>query len=146
VVEARVCPVSGLPAGPQCPNTVKDYFPANLPLPKACEHDSMDLSALPVLGRELKFRLIRPATREIYALDPEAPPAASRLRALVQSVPGVTELEFRLNGLEVGRRKVDGYARASLSIPLSRGENHLEVLGLRGSLAPLRDSARYSVR
>ncbi|MDR1080679.1 MAG: hypothetical protein LBQ79_06895, partial [Deltaproteobacteria bacterium] len=144
--EIRVCPVSGLPAGPRCPNTVRDFFPENRPLPRECGHDEMDLSSVPVIGRELRFRLLRPATREIYAVDPEAPPAASRVRALVQSVPGVVELEFILNGEPLGRRAVEGYARASMSIPLSRGENLLEVVGFRGSFAPLRDAARFTVR
>jgi penicillin-binding protein 1C len=146
VIESRVCPISGLPAGPDCPNTIRDFFPANLPLPPRCLHGEMDLATVPVLGRELRFKLIRPATLEIYALDPEAPPAAARLRALVQSVPGVTELEFVLNGQTVGRREVDGYARASMSVPLVRGENVLEVIGMRGGAAPLRDIARYTVR
>jgi penicillin-binding protein 1C len=146
VREVRVCPVSGLPAGPDCPNSVQDYFPADRPLPRQCLHSEMDLAAIPVLGRELRFQLIRPSSREIYALDPEAHPGEARLLALVQSVPGVEELVFSLNGRTVGRRRVDGYARASFSIPLTRGQNRLEVEGLRGNMAPLRDRANYTVR
>jgi penicillin-binding protein 1C len=145
VVRVRVCPVSGLPAGPDCPNSVQDWFPLSRPLPAACDHDGMDLTNVPVLGRELRFGLLRPASREVYALDPEAPPGATRIRALAQSVPGVEELVFVLNGVTVGSRKVEGYARASVSVPLTPGVNVLQVTGLRGTMAPLTDTARYTV-
>jgi penicillin-binding protein 1C len=142
----RVCPVSGLPAGPSCPNTVRDWFIRGRPLPARCEHDRMDPATVPVLGRELRFALLRPATREVYSLDPGARPPEGSLNALVQSVPGVEVLVFVLNGREVGRRSVDGFARASLTIPLVRGRNSLEVRGLRGGRAPLSDRAVYTVR
>jgi penicillin-binding protein 1C len=144
VISVPICPVSGLPAGPDCPGAAWEWFLAKFPLPPQCEHS--DMRSFPVLGEERAFRLISPMAREIYAWDPGLPPERQQLRALAQSVPEVSEIVWYLNGEELARARTEGYSRASLALPLERGAHLLEVVGLRDNGEPLRDQARYSVR
>ncbi|MDR2340063.1 MAG: penicillin-binding protein 1C [Deltaproteobacteria bacterium] len=140
-----VCPVSGLPAGPDCPTSVREWFLAKFPIPAECDH--LHLSEMRVLGASLEFGLISPLPREIYAYDPGLPPEQQRLRALAQSVPEVTELVWILNGRELARTKTQGYGRSSFFLPLEKGGNRLELIGIRGGEeAPLKASASYSVK
>ncbi|MDR2404875.1 MAG: penicillin-binding protein 1C [Deltaproteobacteria bacterium] len=144
VKAVAICPISGLPAGPDCPNTLMEYFLEKIPLPPSCDHHKMQ--DLLVLGEQPGFRLLTPITREIYAYDPGLPPEQQRLRALTQSVPEVTELVWILNGHELERTKTQGYSRRSIFLPLEKGANQLQVLGLREFGEPLRTEARYSVK
>jgi penicillin-binding protein 1C len=139
-----VCPVSGLPAGPDCPSSVKEWFLTAFPIPPQCRHREMGEPR--VVGQPPGFHLISPRPGEIYAYDPGLPPEQQRLRALAHGEPGVDELVWILNGRELGRTRIEGGGRASLFLPLERGPNRLEVLGLRAGLEPLRAGAAYSVK
>jgi penicillin-binding protein 1C len=139
-----VCPISGLPSGPFCPNTLNEYFLSKIPLPPQCDHNSM--SEVPVLGVRRDFRILAPLPREIYAYDPGLPPEQQRLRALVQSVPGVSEVVWVLNGEELARTSTQGYNRASFFLPLVKGRNQLELMGLREDGEPLRAETSFTVK
>ena len=134
VTAARVCPVSGLLAGPDCPDHRREYFLAGLPLPAICPHRELNSEALgvtvPVVGLRRDFSLLRPLPGEIYAWDPGLSPEVQRIKAQAQSVPGVDELVWRLNGREIKRQAVSGFARAGCLLPLSRGPVQLEIQGL----------------
>jgi penicillin-binding protein 1C len=139
-----ICPLSGLPAGNHCPNTIEEYFLTKIPLPEKCEH--LKMQTLPILGAHSGFRLITPMSKEIYAYDPGLPPEQQRLRALAQSVPEVKELIWILNGEELGRTKTKGHTRGSIYLPLKKGTNELMVLGLREEGDPLKTLSRYLVK
>jgi penicillin-binding protein 1C len=147
VLSGRFCPISGLPAGPDCPNAVSEYYLADKPLPAPCDHSQMEAQGgLRALGREEGFRLLAPRGGEIYAFDPGLPPDQHQLKAYSQSVPAVDELVWLLNGEEISRARVEGHARSSILLPLQRGEWLLELVGLRENMPPLRAQARYLVK
>ncbi|MDR2349735.1 MAG: penicillin-binding protein 1C [Deltaproteobacteria bacterium] len=148
LAKVRVCPVSGLPAGPDCPNSREDFFLKSRPLPPECDHAHLTdgVFAIPALGQPGGFRLINPQNGELYASDPGLPPSSNRIKALAQSVPEVEELVWILNGEEMGREKVDGRARTSKLIPLEKGENSLELVGIVPEGRPRRAVARYTVK
>jgi len=134
VISALTCPVSGLLAGTGCPNHIREYFLAGQPRPEICDHTELSLAALgvtvPIVGLSREFGLIRPLNGEIFAWDPGIKPEVQRIKALVQSVPEVEEVAWRLNGREIKRQAVTGYDRVGCLMPPVRGPVNLEVLGL----------------
>ncbi len=150
VVVAATCPVSGLLAGPQCPNRAREFFLAGQPLPEVCRHQELDRAALgvsvPIVGLSRDFGLIRPLGGEIYAWDPGINPQVQHIAAQAQSVPGVEELVWRLNGRELKRQTVAGYARTGCLLPLARGPARLELLGLAEGRVVRRSRVDFQVR
>ncbi|MDR0882755.1 MAG: penicillin-binding protein 1C [Candidatus Adiutrix sp.] len=134
VAAALTCPESGLLAGPHCPNRKREFFLSAWPRPSVCDHRSLspdDLGVtVPVVGLSRDFSLTRPLSGEIYAWDPGIAPQLQRLKAQAQSVPEVDELVWSLNGREIKRQKVTGYARAGCLLPPVQGRAVLEVRGL----------------
>jgi hypothetical protein len=100
----------------------------------------------PVVGLKRDFGLIRPLSGEIYARDPGQAPEMQQIKAQAQSVPGVDELVWILNGRELERQKVEGYERSVCLLPLTAGEARLEILGLRAGEIAERGQVRYLVR
>jgi penicillin-binding protein 1C len=146
VIELKVCPVTGLPAGPQCPNSMRDYFLSSLPLPPQCDHESLHNATLMVpFGSQEGFGLIRPQSGEIYALDPSVSPNYNRVISLVQLEEGTEEIIWVLNGEELSRSKVAGSLKESYSVPLVKGLNRLEIIAVLADGTRMQDSARYRV-
>jgi penicillin-binding protein 1C len=144
------CPVSGLPAGPDCPNKRLEFFISSYIPREVCRHLEMDQEAwgvkTPVVGLKRDFGLIRPLSGEIYARDPGHALEMQQIKAQAQSVPGVDELVWILNGRELERQKVKGYERSACLLPLTAGEARLEILGLRAGEIVERGQVRYMVR
>jgi penicillin-binding protein 1C len=145
VLKGEFCPISGLPAGPDCPNVIVDYYVRNFRQEK-CRHREMGKYPILALGASDNFHLLTPSTGEIYAIDPGLPPDQHLLKAIIQSVPEVYQLVWLLNGQELGRTKISGATRGTFLLHLSKGNNRLEVLGLRENAPPLRTEANYSVK
>lgn len=132
VASGLFCPLSGLPAGPDCPNAYREFFLANRELPESCPHRDIEagLALAPIIGQETDFGLIRPLDGEEYALDPGLSPDIQRIKAVARSAAGIDELLWRLNGEEIARiRAVPGGSNSCL-LPLRRGRMVLEVAGL----------------
>ena len=150
VREAFICPVSGLPLGPDCPNRKAEYFLTGFPPAGNCRHDKFDRETMgvevPVLGLKRSFGLLRPLPGEIYAFDPGINPAVQNIKAQIQSVPGVDELIWRLNGRILKQEKVKGYARTGCLIPLIRGQAKLEVSGLFEGKEVYKSRVEYFVK
>ncbi|MDR1043617.1 MAG: penicillin-binding protein 1C [Candidatus Adiutrix sp.] len=150
VISALICPVSGLLAGPACPNRQREFFLESQRPGDFCRHAELSPETLgaevPVLGLSRGFALMRPLSGELYAYDPSLSPQVQRIMAQAQSVPGVDELVWRLNGREIKRQAVSGYARAGCLLPLARGAAHLEVLGLKEGRPVHKAQARFQVR
>ena len=87
-------------------------------------------ASVPVLGLSRDFGLIRPLNGEIYAWDPSIKAQVQNIKAQAQSVPGVDILVWRLNGRELARQDVKGFARPGGLVPLARGSANLEAVGL----------------
>jgi penicillin-binding protein 1C len=135
-VEAvQVCPISGLPAGPDCPNLRIEYFLAGTAGGPRCDHPRMARPAgrpgTPVVGLRPGFGLLSPKSGEIYALDPGLPPEFQAIMAIVQAAPGSDELVVSHNGREIARRAVSGAGRASVPVTLARGRQVVEARALR---------------
>ena len=132
---AAVCPLSGLLAGPECPHRRLEFFLAGREPEAQCVHSQLNRDTLgvtvPVVGLRRNFGIIRPLSGETYAIDPGINPSVQNIRAQAQSVPEVDEMVWRLNGREIARQRVEGYARQGCEVPLARGQARLEVLGLR---------------
>lgn len=150
VLTQPVCPITGLLAGPRCPNHTLEFFLAGLPLPEICQHQDLGREALgvsvPVVGLTRDFSLLRPLGGEIYALDPGLAQEVQHIKAQAQSVPEVDELVWSLNGREIKRENVTGYARSSCLLPLTRGQARLELKGLKNGHELFRDHKNYQVR
>lgn len=150
LVSALTCPVSGLAAGPQCPNRKREFFLAGHQLPDICRHEELSREALgvsvPVLGLSRAFGLIRPIAGEVYAWDPGIKPEVQRIKALAQSVPGVDEVVWRLNGREIKRQSVHGFDRVGCLLPPLRGSADLEILGLTRGQAVQNSRINFLVR
>ncbi|UQZ90320.1 penicillin-binding protein 1C [Deltaproteobacteria bacterium Smac51] len=131
ILARKVCPASGLLAGPECPNTMREFFLAGRPLPHICRHAALNLEtyAAPVIGEETAFGLIRPLNGEEYAFDPGLAEEVQHIKSLARSVPGVDELVWRLNGREIGRSKVSGSELKTCLVPVIRGRMALELAG-----------------
>ena len=143
VATLEVCPVSGLSAGPDCPNRKLELTLAGFPLPAACRHHGPGPPG-PVLGRAEGFGLIRPLSGEIYALDPGLDPATQNIKAQARGDPEVEELVWRLNGREIKREA--GRERAVCLVPLARGEARLEIQGLKQGAVVKSSAAVFTVR
>ncbi|MDL2259979.1 penicillin-binding protein 1C [Deltaproteobacteria bacterium OttesenSCG-928-K17] len=150
VTQARVCPVSGLQAGPDCPNHKLELFLSRLNPPPPCPHQTLNRQALgvsiPVVGLSRSFQLKRPVNGEIYAFDPGIARPAQHIKALGQSVPDVDTVVWKLNGREIDRQSVREYDRPTCLVPLSRGPARLEMIGLRGEEIIERSAVGYTVR
>ena len=150
VRSAAACPVSGLLAGPDCPNQIRELFLAGRPLPEYCPHDRLGPEALgtsvPVLGLRRDFGLLRPLSGEIYGWDPGLDSRIQQIKAQAQSIPEVDELVWLLNGREIKRQPVQGYARAGCLLPIARGEINLELQGLKEGRLIHNSRVSFSVR
>jgi penicillin-binding protein 1C len=142
------CPVSGLLAGPDCPNRKRELFPAKFPPPETCRHRDKLASddGRPVLGRGAEFGIVRPLNGEIYALDPGLNAVAQKLKAQVRTDRGTDELVWLLNGRELKREVATGRGLSHCLVPLERGQARLEALGLRAGEVVEASTAVFSVR
>ncbi|MDR2443244.1 MAG: penicillin-binding protein 1C [Deltaproteobacteria bacterium] len=133
VTTGKFCPISGLPAGPNCPNVITELIIKNLPQGPSCPHDHNDqnnLASASIIGRSLDFDLISPKSGEIFAFDPGIPVKYQKFMALVQSSPKNDEIVILVDGSEFYRRKVSGASKISVPIPFVRGQMTLTALGL----------------
>ncbi len=150
VASSAVCPVTGLLAGPRCPNHIREIFLAGRKLPEVCRHNELGAESLgvsvPVIGLDRRFGLVRPLDGEIYAWDPGLAEEIQRIKAQAQSIPEVDELVWMINGREIKRQKVNGYDRAGCLVPLTRGEIRMELLGLSQGLVTHNSRADFTVR
>ena len=134
IVALITCPTSGLTAGPYCPNPGFEYFLVNGPKPLRCqEHASTkgSPSVASIMGLKRTFKLMQPLTGEVYAMDPGINSTVQNIHATAQSVPGVDELVWRLNGQEIKREKAQEYSQHSCLVPISQGKFRLELWGLK---------------
>ncbi|MDR2367733.1 MAG: penicillin-binding protein 1C [Deltaproteobacteria bacterium] len=155
VTPVAVCPVSGLLAGPDCPNVRMEYFLERALHGPRCVHGRMNLTGagaklapgdVPVVGHKDRFGFIGPQHGETYAWDPGLPDRYQVLRATVQSTPDLDELVITHNGREIARRKVAGASRASVDVSLGRGRQLLEAAGLRDGRKVAADQAVFFVK
>lgn len=151
VLALAVCPYSGLPAGPDCPNHKLEFFLQNSPRPDNCPHLELEqaglmAAAVPIVGQHSQFNLMRPLNGEIYAWDPGIKTQVQNIKAQVQSVPGVDQLIWKLNGRELNRQPAEGFARYSCLVPLARGRATLEVIGLQQGREIHSSQVHYTVK
>jgi penicillin-binding protein 1C len=155
VTALAVCPVSGLLAGPECPNLRMEYFlNAALNGPR-CLHSHMNFTEatvqlipgeIPVVGLKTSFGLLGPKSGEIYALDPGLPTAFQVINATIQATADLDELVIFHNGQEIDRRQISGPTRASVDVSLSKGRQLLEVAGLKNGQEVAFDRASFLVK
>jgi len=149
VTSALTCPVSGLLAGPQCPNRKREYFLAGHGLPELCRHAELSQAALgvsvPVVGLGREFGLLRPLSGEVYAWDPGIQAEVQRIKAVAQSIPEVDEVVWQLNGRVIKRQSVRGYDRVGCLLPPVRGSADLEIIGLAQGQAIQNSRIRFLV-
>jgi penicillin-binding protein 1C len=141
LISARICPISGLLLGPDCPNAAEEFFLERWPLPKECDHRLMENPSAPAET----LTLLSPLDNEIYALDPGLPAAYQNLTARVRLGDNISELIWLLDDREIARSKT-GTAVNSVLIPLSKGQKHLTVLGQRDEQTVARAEARFLVK
>ena len=151
ILSREVCPVSGLLAGPDCPNHKLELFMNHHQPPAVCPHRELDggalkTAAIPVMGLSREFGLLRPLNGEIYAWDPGIKAQVQNIKAQVQSVPEVDLLVWRLNGRELSRQEVKGFSRANCLVPLLRGQATLEVSGYHQGREIHSSRVSYNVR
>lgn len=132
VATALFCPISGLPSGPDCPNSYRDFYLKNRELPEICPHADIEAGRVlpPVIGQETNFGFVRPLSGEEYAIDPGIPENVQQIKAVVRGVEGMDELIWFLNGEEIARTKSTTTAPTACLVPLKRGEMVLEVVAL----------------
>ncbi|MDR1658525.1 MAG: penicillin-binding protein 1C [Deltaproteobacteria bacterium] len=133
VILQPVCPISGLPAGPNCPNRKMELMIKAIAPKPPCnhDHDQNTLNAH-VVGRSHNFSLLSPQSGDIFAYDPAIPSDYQKIRTLVQSSPELDEIVFLVNGSEIARRQVSGDTRTSVQVPLHpslRGRQTITVAG-----------------
>jgi penicillin-binding protein 1C len=141
LISARICPISGLLLGPDCPNETEEFFLERWPLPEECDHRRMENPSAP----SDSLILLSPLNNEIYALDPGLPAAYQNLTARVRLGENISELIWLLDGREIARSKTVTAGNSAL-IPLSKGQKHLTVLGLRDEQTVARAEARFLVK
>jgi penicillin-binding protein 1C len=151
-----VCPISGLPAGPDCPNFRMEYFLKAAINGPQCLHGHMNLIGadfphpgpgdVPVVGLKTHFGLLDPKSGEIFAWDPGIPERFQAIRATIQTTPELDELIVSHNGQQISRSRIDGASKARVEIPLSRGRQLLEVTGLRDGRTVATDRAIFFVK
>jgi hypothetical protein len=135
LVEAAICPTSGLPAGPDCPNVRRELFLPGTLSDERCRHFEMDfeggpgLSAgsPPVIGQPRNFSFISPVDGARLAWDPDLPRDHQKIQAVVQSVPEVDEVAVYLDGVELVRRNVSGLRRVQAMADFSPGRRRLSL-------------------
>jgi penicillin-binding protein 1C len=141
VETARICPVSGLPAGPQCPNFRLELFIKGSVPAAQCRHDELGRQGLAplaqqpgrrvdVIGLPRTFGFLTPVNGEVMAWDPDLPPEHQKIRAVVQSVPELDEIVLYCDGREVARRQVSGLRRAEFLADYRPGRRSLTAVGL----------------
>ncbi|MDR1394563.1 MAG: transglycosylase domain-containing protein, partial [Deltaproteobacteria bacterium] len=136
-----VCPISGLPLGPDCPNGQEEYFLEKYPLPEQCDHGAMDQILAP--GRPLQ--LLTPQSQEVYALDPGLEAAYQNLPAVVRLKPGLDETVWLYDGREMFRDLKPGTSGQHF-FPLAAGRHRLEVLALKDNQILARSEASFTVK
>ncbi|MDR2301730.1 MAG: penicillin-binding protein 1C [Deltaproteobacteria bacterium] len=155
VTPMAVCPISGLPAGPDCPNLKIEYFLNAAVNGPRCLHGRMDFveatllprpGQIPVVGLKTRFGLLDPKSGETYAFDPGLPPAFQVINATVQTTPDLDELIVFHNGRQIDRRRVSGPTKAKVSVNLTRGRQLLEVAGLKDGREIAKDRAVFFVK
>jgi penicillin-binding protein 1C len=155
VKSVAVCPISGLPAGPDCPNAQREYFLEKAAIGTPCQHNHMTLTQaglnlspgeVPVVGLINHFGFLDPKSGEIFAWDPDLPPRYQVIKATVQSTPDLDELVFSYNGHEIARREVSGSSKASVNVSLTKGNQLLEVTGLKNGQTVATDRAVFLVK
>jgi hypothetical protein len=139
----KVCPLSGLLQGPNCPNGVMEYFMAKLPLPPICDHHHLEGTKPALLGATLT--LISPQNFEVYAYDPGLDPNFQNLAAIVKVGSEIEELTLRLNDEPLVTRAVQGQM-AKFFLPLAKGSQKLTVLGLKAGRVVATAEAKYLVK
>jgi len=145
LVVREACPVSGLLAGPDCPNRKKEFFLAKFPPPETCPHLEPGEEAR-VMGRPPGFGLVRPLNGEVYALDPGLNALAQNLKAQAHSDGEADELVWILNGRELKRQAAAGRGLFHCLVPLERGRARLEVRGLKAGEVVKTSAAVFTVR
>lgn len=156
VTTALVCPLSGLAAGPGCPNASLEYFlagtePAGTGGPPPAGGAGAGAGPASrtdgVVGFGSKFGFLSPRSGETYAYDPGTPAEQQAVTASVRLAGGADEIRLTRNGRVVAQRKVAGGAAvASVRVPLVRGRQELAVAGLLAGEVVGTDRAVFLVK
>jgi membrane carboxypeptidase/penicillin-binding protein PbpC len=176
VVTLPVCPITGLLAGPDCPNHRLELFIASLPTPPECDHSHREgpfPSGRPTAltaasrarayqaaatgaeglryphgarGRAPERRLLSPRSGDVFALDPGLPAEYQRLRAIIEGGGDLDELVLNHNGRRISRQTVHGPGRTAAMVPLVKGRQTLEAVFLSSGRVVGRHRIWYDVR
>jgi penicillin-binding protein 1C len=155
VTALAVCPISGLPAGAECPNLKMEYFLNSAVKGPRCLHSRMNFieatssprpGQIPVVGLKTRFGLLDPKSGQIYAFDPGIPAPFQVIKATVQATPDLDELIVFHNGQEIDRRQISGPTKAKVALSLTRGRQLLEVAGLKDGQKVASDRAVFFVK
>ena len=99
----KICPVSGLLAGPGCPHIEEKFLPGTAPVARCTLHSENVLHhASSIHGPSPALRLLQPSPGLLIALDPRIPPD---LQAFTFKIPPEVETvktQWVLNGQPVG--------------------------------------------
>ena len=147
IVALATCPTSGLKAGENCPNQGLEYFLVGRPKPLSCQHPQLNRypQSTPALGLERTFTILQPLNGEVYAHDPGINSKVQNIQATAQNVPEVDEMVWHLNGQEIKREKVRGYAQYNCLVPITQGKPRLELWGLKAGEILYRTETNYRV-
>jgi penicillin-binding protein 1C len=135
VIQATICPFSGLLIGPYCPNGVEEYFLARWPLPEVCDHHHMVEAKMAPLA----LKIVSPQNQQVFALDPGLTSAYQNLMATAHSGSGVETIQWFLNGENLGQGR-------QILLPLRPGAIHLLAKGWRGQHVVAQAETRFLVK
>jgi membrane carboxypeptidase/penicillin-binding protein PbpC len=162
IQEVAVCAPTGLLPGPACPSPSAELFASGTvptaqeqyyqrgpggallvdvpPAARAWAAGAGFALATPASGRE-SASILQPAPGAILYLAPELDEQRLVLRASVP--PGTTAVDFLVDGERAGRTEAGD---ASLTVPLTPGTHHVQIVASLGDGRTVSASSSYEVR
>ncbi|MFH1092254.1 MAG: penicillin-binding protein 1C [Pseudomonadota bacterium] len=131
LIEAPVCPETGLKATPACPNRQVELFMLeHLPQSFCLLHHQDDPKVRPRVRQVKGLAILNPRPGERFLYDPGIEPGFQNLGLKAQGESGLDWLVWYVNGREVGRLKADRHPFPELFHPMQRGLMTIQLVGL----------------
>ena len=144
LVEIPVCADSGLRAGPDCLNQKLEIFIKGHE-PEKPDPDQQVLTADRSRPAPTRPVIANPRPGERYLFDPGIENGFQNLALEADGLAGADLVVWKVNGREVGRRRVQAGRAPALYWPLSRGEATIELAAMAGGRIAAADRISITV-